>query len=278
VALAGLLGALAAVVAVVAYSLRSDRGPGESRDALTVGQAKRKLANGEAVELIGARGLPTYNYYKARTGPEANVFLDPDGTMTVSSQRLGLVELLPDPMRDRYRFRVAVRQNTWLNPESRAGLYCLHRVAENDGVRRHHFVELGVTEDDLAVKELEIAAGRKPPGRITSVACFLRRSDEAPSFRHDNRHVGLEVFDSTAPARGQPEPWRELVIEVTPEAIRAIHRNKRIGMMDRRQLEKSNWSLLSHRPLAPRGGLGVYVFGGSASFRFGAVAPLPENK
>jgi hypothetical protein len=272
------VGALAAVAAAVAYFVHSDGGPGGGRDALTVGDAQRKLAAGEAVELIGAEGLPLSNYYRARTGPEANVFLDPDGTMTVSTQRLALVELMPDPMQDRYRFRVAVRFNTWLTPESRAGLYCLHGAVEDNKGRRHHFVELSVMEDDLAEKELETAAGRPPRGRITSVACFLRRATEAPGVRNDHKLVGQEAFETAPPALGQAEPWRELVIEVTPEAIRAVHRNKRIGVMDRRRLEKSDWSQLSHRPLAPRGGLGVYVFGGSASFRFGAIEPLPKDK
>jgi len=73
-------------------------------------------------------------------------------------------------------------------------------------------------------------------------------------------------------------------VEVTPDKIRALLGQKEIGMVDRSWLDRGVKSLLSERPhltinppLAPRSGLGLYVFGGSASFRFGAIDPLPIN-
>jgi serine/threonine-protein kinase len=274
VRLAAVVVVLAAAAIGISLSLRHSEA--------NLATAREKLARGEAVELIGARGLPKYNYYKVRSEPETIVFLARDGVLAVSAQRLGLVELLPDPVRDRYRFRVAVRQDTWLTPASRAGLYCLHQASNDEKGTLHHFVDLGVMEDDVDLKNSDPRRAVDEPGqranrRLTAIACFLRKAGEPPVV-NGNKLVGQLGFETDGPLAGGTEPWRELVVEVTPDKVRALFGNREVGLIDRRGTLNSDWSWLSIRPAAPRGGLGVYVIGGSASFRFGVIEPLPDNQ
>jgi serine/threonine protein kinase len=272
--LAGVLVVVAALVVGIGLAVRPAQ--------LTVADAQAKLAHLEAVELIGRSGLPNYNYANVLTGPETNVYQDPEGVLAIAAPMLGLVEILPDPMLDSYRFRLAVRQDTWLTPASRAGLYCLHQVSENERGKQHHLVELGVMEDDVTLKVSEPQEAGGPPRRdenrrLTSVACFLRVDGKA-LIDKGQKQWGLLVFETDRPNPGGAEPWRELVIEVTPEQVRAFHGNRPLGQPLDRRREKGTWSWLSTRPRAPRGGLGLYVFGGSASFRFGAIEPLQDHK
>jgi serine/threonine-protein kinase len=267
------LGLLTVAAAIAVPLLRNLADPERALHA-----AQRQLQGGEKVELLGAKGMPLYQ--RPRAGPEAHVWLDRDGVLTVSSQKLALIELLPDPMCDRYRFRVSVRQNTTTTNASRAGLYCLHRACPDALGRHHAFVELSLRENDVDMK----AVWEKPlgPGRtVASIALFARLAGDPPV--NDNQPGGEDVFE-TDYHRGQPGPWRDLEVEVTPERVVARHEGKQVGQIKSAVLRRRIDSLLAgralqglQRPLTPRDGLGLYVLGSSASFRLGVVEPLPDN-
>src|SRR5262249_51163924 len=70
----------------------------------SIRDAQAKLAKGESVELIAGTGLPIG--YQVRAGADTNVWRESDGTATVTSHGFALVEIMPDPMRESYNFRV----------------------------------------------------------------------------------------------------------------------------------------------------------------------------
>jgi hypothetical protein len=87
---------------------------------------ERKLANGEAVTLIGETGSP--RWFRWRTSDErAKTAVGEDGTFSVQTWELGLLELVSDPQREHYRFRVQVRHET-TQQEGRVGVYVAHSL------------------------------------------------------------------------------------------------------------------------------------------------------
>lgn len=86
------------------------------------------LEQKKKVILIEGRGEP--GYYKWRTDEKLGKILPAqDGAFSVQNWEYGLVELLPDPRLERYRFSVEVRHERQANQESRVGLYFAHRAS-----------------------------------------------------------------------------------------------------------------------------------------------------
>src|SRR5262249_7281346 len=85
----------------------------------------RELAQGRPVTLIGESGRPMW-YRWSTEDTQAKVFHSPDGTFAVHAWDVGLLELLPDPQWDSYRFSVEVRQDLTAEQQGRVGIYFLH--------------------------------------------------------------------------------------------------------------------------------------------------------
>lgn len=271
VALVGVIGVLA-LAAAVAIPLYRDYSDPDRKLRL----AQRRLENGEKVEVIAEQGFALHA--RIRSGDDASIWLEKDGTMTVTTQKLALIELLPDPMCEHYTFTASVRQNTTTTPVSRAGIYCLHSIHAVDESTRNAFVELSVRDDDEVEKQFWDFKAPGPNRTVSSVMCMLRASGETPTYSK-NSPAGADVFEADAP-QGKPGPWHQLEFAVSPEQVIATHDGKKIGIVKSDILSRRLNSLLSipgKEPLpklaSPRGGLGLYVLGSSASYRLGAVEP-----
>src|SRR5439155_26952148 len=75
--------------------------------------------------LIGADGRPPRFTWKT-TGDIRNAFIAPDGTFSVHHPEHGLLELLPDPKLQRYRFKAEVRHDHGAAIEGAVGIYFCH--------------------------------------------------------------------------------------------------------------------------------------------------------
>ncbi len=223
---------------------------------------ERKLAAGEAVELIGDKGRPAWHrVVSGNMDPNERFKLDPDGFFSIDSYTsICLVELVPDPHLERYRFRAWVRQND--NVEvGMVGLYFNHYQVV-DGVHRSNFYNmLGVAEPEKS-------------------SLYFMHHHEEPTGQGGVHQAGIEnALLPKGPAGFGT--WRELSVEVTPESVSTFLNGALLAKLDGALMNKRTESLrkwLPNRELpkySPRRGIGLYVFRGGASFKSAVVEPVP---
>src|SRR5262249_19510954 len=110
-----LLALLAAIAAVVMHFQDPDR---------PLINYQRRLVRGEAVELIGPAGSPAWSHWQ--TG-DAGIGIDPrDGSFYIQTATLSLLDLMPDPQIQRYRFRAEVQHGSDKTHQGEVGIYFAH--------------------------------------------------------------------------------------------------------------------------------------------------------
>jgi serine/threonine-protein kinase len=298
-----LLGLVVAAMATVAYFLDPD---------YPLRAVYRQLAAGQKVVLVGEQGPPPWFRWVSRD-QEAKASQGTDGTFFVHASGLGLLQLLPDPQRERFRFQVEVRHDSaeiWRGAEvvfCQVGIYCLHSKHGNNESPTHCFCGLAFNDGlhrpaGLPAKDVvelfterrtepTCQAYRHPYGKLG----FIRRGIlEAEGHMHGKlgfiRRGNLEVDPADA--------WRQLTLEVTPEGVQAFWGSEKIqddwaakpvGVVTRFRIERdvqlmaTGADLIDPMPdirptFAPRNGVGLYVYRGGASFRRVVVEPLAEGK
>jgi serine/threonine protein kinase len=241
------------------------------------------------VTLIGEHGPP--GYFRVRTNPiPAKLVEAPDGAFSVQSWEHGLIELLPDPRLDRYRFSAEVRHERQIDYECRAGIYFAHSE-DPDGDTVAHF-HCNVAFNDLVEVGAKDANGIKQNNSVG-----LQAHRQPPEgLKHDKAYI--EKAETTfLPARpvGALGPWRGIAVEVRPKTIKVYwkkdcvtptSREECIAVTPRADLMRTVRRLIVRpdQPLpanspqfSPRGGLGLYVSLGVASFRNVIVEPLGDE-
>jgi serine/threonine-protein kinase len=247
--------AAAVLVGALLYLLAPDRPATLDPDG-PVKAIEAKLAEGQAVQLVGATGLPRWHRWRWGKGG-VGVRPGGEGPMSVETWDYGLVELVRDPQLVRFGFQAEVRLDT--DQPGEVGLYLLHHQADVGQGTETFFATLSVSQrGPTAVCQLN-----------------LRRFQESGDPRK------ARVLESRQPA--QKRDWHLLAVEVTPESIRAFWNGKEIRSRRPVVFTDRVKSLLTSDPPAKvklppfprRGGLGLFVLQGSASFRRVVVKPLP---
>jgi serine/threonine protein kinase len=127
------------------------------------------------VILIGQSGPPGYFSWRSDQTP-AKIVEGSDGAFTVQDWEHGLLELLPDPRLERYRFSAEVRHERQTIQESKVGIYFAHSE-HPDGATRAHFhcnvafndlVDVGRFDGNAGFKGnvVGLAAHRQPPAGV----------------------------------------------------------------------------------------------------------------
>jgi hypothetical protein len=241
-------------------------------------QLQRRLAQGDAVTLIDKNGPP--GWFHVIAGQERlSTAAKRDGPFSVSTLELGLVELMPDPQVESYRFRVMVRHEDG-TIGGRVGIYVAHsRYATPKGVE-HCFCELSFDDqqDKTGVARRD-ARGRK----ISDVSLRMRRYREGEGLPVDmaTSLVPAKYFTPAAPVSGAGQ-WRELILNVTPEKIEAWWDEQKIGEMSYASMRTVARKMFQD-PLdpvniavetSPRNGLGLIIARGTATFHSAVIDPL----
>jgi serine/threonine-protein kinase len=239
---------------------------------------QRDLEAGKPVTLIGESGRPAH-FCWLPPGRNANWDLAEDGTFFISHHEHGLLELLPDPHMDRYRFRAEVRHDqSPSSMESEAGIYFAHSEYAAANGSAHCYAK-------VAINDLVDYTRAFPNGGLVSNPVWLCvHRQPSTGLQRDSAQFG----DGKEPfAFPQPDqrPWRQLAVEVTPERIRVFCGDQCIAEPSRAELlawrkgmARSALDPLAEEPaLAPRDGLGLYVGQGAASFRSVVIEPLTTN-
>jgi serine/threonine-protein kinase len=251
-----------------------------------VKQIEARLAKGEAVTLVPETGRPQW-YRWAEGGQEARAGPERDGTFAVHcSASLALLELARDPRHTRFRLSAEVRHIT-SSARGEVGVYFGRRTYPTPGGPVQHFGAMTYNDIDDEVKYWkEKFAPKPPPGnRITLFPHLYARGGKKPW----EPEIGGER--SYFKRSGLDAAWRQLSLEVSPDGVEGLWEGRSIGKLTASRWERDTAAYLaatqagpSAFPLgqgfapayAPSGGLGLYVYHGSAAFRRVVVEPLTE--
>jgi hypothetical protein len=202
------------------------------------------------------------------------------GEYLVDSASLGLLELLPDPGADRYRFRVEVRHHRSFSVGIFVGL-------RHQGETAHRFVRLQFTDITCEGKLWEEVRKQigpeglppaRPLNRISLSQCVARSRDWDDSLALESLTSEPGVFKAFGNENG---PFRTLEIEVDHNEVRGRMLNSDLPGVARltfeqlreraeqrvRELPEGDPRAHMDCTFAPRGGIGMYVFRGVAGFR-----------
>jgi serine/threonine-protein kinase len=243
---------------------------------------ERRLAAGQAVTLVGETGPPAWFRVRAGEG-QTNTSIAVSEPFAVSTYELSLVDLLPDPQRERYRFRAEVRHDRGNGP-SQVGIYFGHRQFATARGVEHCLCELAFSEANAPS-----TMARDDQGNMYSQVLLQLRRYRARGALPE--HLGTSGCGPRKrfpfPAGGlSPAVWHRLAVEVRPEGARAYWDNEMIGEVARDYLWGATREMLTGgpEPIAlpadppPDGALGLFVLGGMATFRSVAVEPLNDEK
>jgi serine/threonine protein kinase len=233
------------------------------------------------VILIPEHGRPGY-YRWICNEKHGKISLSTEGEFTVENWEHGLLELLPDPRLERYRFSAEVCHEKQANHESIVGIYFTHsRHPDGESFAHFHCNVAFNDKDDVGPRgengvhpgnALELIAQRQPPdGRV-----YHRAYVEIANVFHFN------------PAKKPPNafgPWRRISVEIRPETISTFWEGKCIAATSRANLVNCARDLGAdlglNNPLAADspwrqtgGGLGLYLSMGVASFRNVSLEPI----
>jgi tRNA A-37 threonylcarbamoyl transferase component Bud32 len=273
-AMVGFLVGSAAILTVVALVvlLSSTSHPGaedvEAERRLQRWQdIQSNLVAGNGVTLIGQTGNPPV--YRWRTGGDTGkVAAAADGTFSIESWDLGLLELLPDPKSPHYRFSAEVRHDQ-AKPWGRTGLYFAHSTWDTpQGVEHSCF---GLTFNDLT-----------DLSKFPQKENYLELSVERYPIREARRRVFQAAMTPVA-AIPNANPWRKIAVEVTRDEVSVFWEGNNLTKVPREELTKRTAWLLADEPsevkpeFTSRRPLGLYVSRGAASFRQVTVEPLREG-
>jgi serine/threonine-protein kinase len=216
--------------------------------------ALARLRAGQPVELIGSQGVPQGQ--RSRIG-QAGLVRSPTEAETCQLITWGndLVEVVADPFWDAYRFSAQVRQERTFQGE--VGVSFLHLERQTPRGQEIYFATLTFADQGRS-------AGK--------VALNLRRFRE-PKYRQKSR--GLEKRFKAVPGA-----WRQLEVLVRPAGLTVFWEGKALGKLTAKELAQSAAFLTAPDRAAPpawscRGGLGLFAYESSASFRRIVVRPLP---
>ncbi len=254
------------------------------------------LARGQAQTIIGEQGPPAW--FEPVAGRETcQTAVGPDGFFTIHTRGQTLLELVRDPHRERFRIRAALRHDHPVILFGSLGLYVARRAHATDGGVVHHFAAMTFYDlrDDRDDWDMRREVWKKhpnppprPPGNMVALDPHLYSDGTGESWEPGIPIGGARRFFDPAGFSGGV--WRELALEVTPEGVRGFWGGEEVGLLTADEVVAPAQGVADHahppyaafsrglRPeFVPRGGLGLYVNRGSASFRHVVVEPLDST-
>jgi serine/threonine protein kinase len=278
--LAAVITTVALLIFVLSLNKPSPEEEANRRQQTALAALTQNLDLEKKVTLIGKSGQPGYSRWRSDQTP-AKIVEAPDGAFSVQNWEHGLVELLPDPRLQCYRFSAEVRHERQANQESKVGIYFAHSEhPEGKGVAHFHCV---VAFNDL----VDVGASDANGARRGNVVQLEAHRQPPAGLVHDKAGVAeTESFFAPAKPVGALGPWRPIAVEVRPKTIKVFWKGRCIATTPRATLMGDARPLIARpdQPLppnspqfAPRGGLGLFVSQGVASFRNVTVEPIGEE-
>jgi serine/threonine-protein kinase len=278
--------ALAAILAVAVPLYRYATNPERAAERI-----EAALARHASVTLIGETGEPKWS--RLRNGAAVRS-LARDGTFSVQTWDMCLLELARDPAVSRYRIRAEVRheQSSQKTP-GEVGLFFLLREQETPEGPVNSFGQLTFNDIVASADLAALAPPDLPVALVVPQENVVRLCPHlCPPGSHlvaNDHRVGGRSPRLFKPAGHQGGDWRALTVEITPHGVRGEWgAGKAVG-----EISAKEWGDKVGRALAapgaatppadappdfsPSGAFGLYVEKGSASFRRVVVEPLGEE-
>ena len=260
-----------------------------TRDRRAVAEIENALGRGLPVRLVGEMGPPAWS--RPVIGePDVSVRPGGDGTLKVSAVDLSLLELVPDSRSDRYRVSARVRHDA-SDVTGDVGIYAAHHVHDVGGIEAHQFLRVSFNscywQDAEFRKQNPMILHELPPTPALNAAELC---GDIYAFYGGQPHYVMQAGFHAGPGFKVPEAkvpvWHDLKIDVTPEYVTGWWDGSPFSIpmwIVRRDLDRD----VPFRPLhdmgpprsvptrvSLRGGVGLFVRHGSASFRSVKITPL----
>jgi predicted Ser/Thr protein kinase len=226
------------------------------------GDPRKPLPEPPTLTLLGPQGTPSPPRWLAgekqtKAGPSA------DGPFSLHGPGLALLELCESVPWPRFRLEAKIRHDE--STSGGVGVFFGYRKLRQGQQGYHSF------------GALEFADRGRFQGRAS-----LQLAQCPETLPEAVRQLSLGDFVPPAPGRPENGPegrWRELVLEVTPEAFRATWDGQVVAAADvaavrQREQLVPDW-LAGDWGHACQGGIGILVSRGRASFGHVTVRPLP---
>jgi hypothetical protein len=250
------------------------------------------LRRGEAVPMIGPAGRPAYQRWAVGAGELSDA--GPSGPVLVTCSKSGMLELTPDSHTDRFRLTAEFQQDASITKDSGAGFYFAHKVGVSGPAGSAERVIVIRYEDDMInnVPQIAEGAGHGQWGNPLSLDDMLVvRTETIPFEFRPMSPAALWVKETQTKST---RPWRKVVAEVTPDAIRVYWRNPDGSMQPIRArevraetlntiwnesrvpgLKKANPGIeTAGLEYTPRGGVGLYLRDARVFFKNVVLEPL----
>jgi serine/threonine-protein kinase len=278
---------LAAVGATYALAPRRDRPVLPDVPPPPVAVIEAALKRGETVPLIGPGGPPKYQRWAVGTGTSD---AGPDQPVVVQCSKSGLLELTPDSHNDRFRLTAEFQQNKSFDQHSGAGVYFGHKAGVPGPVGSADRVMVIWFRDDM-VNDKPFHPVLGNPLQLIDYVVFPTETDPFHFYQGD---VLAQYWVKEKLTQVSTRPWRKVVAEVTPDAIRVYWKNPdgsmrpipdrevRTAELNRRWVEGTVPHLKKVYPgvetagldYSPRGGVGLYLNDARAYFKNVVLEPL----
>jgi hypothetical protein len=267
-------------------------------------ELERRLAAGQAVTLIGETGLPAWHHWAIGPAPLTTTGTFLDGTASFNTDKYSMLELVSDPMADRYRVTAEIRDDTPADVEAESdsarvvGLYVGHRLAHLPDVGEvHRFMCINFADRMLPS---DLRPNQPNSHRAELQLITVARETNNALTREEVHSFGSVRFDpanNTPPLDANvvpPRTWRMITMEVTPEGLTAYWgKPPEVGTFGECSAEElAHWyrqwppvtlSVPAGTPTpdvlgwVPRSPLGVFARGTPVSVRNVVVEPLSTH-
>jgi serine/threonine protein kinase len=231
---------------------------------------ERQLKLGQPVQLLGESGEPKYAKWIGTPGDISTA----DGTFTIDTQEMAMLELVRDPMAPHFSISAYVRQN---KGNGFVGLYVGRTpqpfVAGKPSAQwfaSAQFADVGT----------QASFRRDPAGKVVSefvVYCHCLAAPPSQRQLHSPIGGAIPFF----PALREPADWRRIEVRMDAKSNitlfwgEAAKENLKAESVDHGAIDRGMMNADSGQPkfdpptgsLWPRGGIGLFVWGGSASFK-----------
>jgi serine/threonine-protein kinase len=256
---------------------------------------EREIDAGGRVSLIGDVSRPRWSRWRAGEGA-SRADLGPDGAFVLDAHGMpgvALLELAPGTRRTAYRLSAEVRHEDDRHGTGYVGIYLAHRMAPVEDGGLQAFIHLAFNDITDAVDAYRaVPENLRPPKPPQGNQVQLRPrliTDAAWADAVGWEFGGLTREMVKPVGLAGPKLWRRFTVEVTADAVRAWWDGQAVGRLDPRQLSREVdvelLKLAAERPdlfasgsppptLDWRGGVGLYVYRSTASFRNVALEPL----
>jgi serine/threonine-protein kinase len=261
--------------------------PAREHEPTTAEILQLSLREGRPTPLLEAGGRPIWSRPltdRNRLTPEPH----PEGRyLELSSFQTGLLELLPDPVVEEFRFRAEVSHRVRVEDRGRVGLYWSGEEVPAAEGPELQFWTVAFNERPQAAIRVELNCRRRQEGlaqgvKLDKLTLGLVPPDVLAAARSAGWSVSaLPCLQRAIPAAlvaesRRTDRWHQLEVVVTPEQVEVCWDGERIGVHRRKEFETFLMPICRrHRPdqstipsvYGSRGSLGLYVERGEARFR-----------